>query len=229
MEYMDRQSSLSLRGGKKLDSSEIKGKVIFKDVTFSYPSREDQVYTVPPQAHHHHPPPPQNNTHHTHTTIHHFIDQQVLSELCLELSAGHVTALCGLSGAGADILYISLFLNFVFDSSSPFPGKSTVAALLERFYEPTRGEIELDGQALSELDASWLREHIIGYINQEPVLFATSVMENIRYGCPNASDDDVMEAARLANAHNFIEQFPEGYSTLVGERGVALSGGQKQR
>ncbi len=147
----------------------------------------------------------------------------------MELSAGHVTALCGLSGAGADILYISLFLDFVFDSFSPFPGKSTVAALLERFYEPTRGQIELDGHALSELDASWLREHIIGYINQEPVLFATSVMENIRYGCPSASDDDVMEAARLANAHNFIEQFPEGYSTLVGERGVALSGGQKQR
>ena len=61
------------------------------------------------------------------------------------------------------------------------------------------------------------------------MLFATSVMENIRYGCPSASDEDVIEAARLANAHGFIEQFPEGYSTLVGERGVALSGGQKQR
>lgn len=108
-------------------------------------------------------------------------------------------------------------------------GKSTVAALLERFYEPTCGEIHLDGHALSELDASWLREHIIGYINQEPVLFATSVMENIRYGCPSASDEQVIDAARLANAHDFIEQFPEGYSTLVGERGVALSGGQKQR
>lgn len=104
-----------------------------------------------------------------------------------------------------------------------------MASLLERFYEPTSGEIHLDGHVLSELDVSWLREHIIGYINQEPVLFATSVMENIRYGCPSASDEEVIEAARLANAHSFIEQFPEGYSTLVGERGVALSGGQKQR
>ena len=104
-----------------------------------------------------------------------------------------------------------------------------MAALLERFYEPSSGEIHLDGHVLSELDASWLREHIIGYINQEPVLFATTVMENIRYGCPTASDNEVKEAAWLANAHHFIEQFPDGYSTLVGERGVALSGGQKQR
>ena len=125
-------------------------------------------------------------------------------------------------------LSISVFVCLMFDYL-PRPGKSTVAALLERFYEPTSGEIQLDGHVLSELDVSWLREHIIGYINQEPVLFATSVMENIRYGCPSASDEEVIEAARLANAHSFIEQFPQGYSTLVGERGVALSGGQKQR
>ena len=108
-------------------------------------------------------------------------------------------------------------------------GKSTVAALLERFYEPESGHIELDGQCLKHLDPSWLREEVIGYINQEPVLFGTTVMENIRYGCPSASDDQVKEAARLANAHHFITQFPNGYSTMVGERGVALSGGQKQR
>ena len=91
------------------------------------------------------------------------------------------------------------------------------------------GHIELDGHLLSELDPSWLRKDVIGYINQEPVLFATTVMENIRYGCPNASDDDVIAAAKLANAHDFIQQFPHGYSTMVGERGTALSGGQKQR
>lgn len=89
--------------------------------------------------------------------------------------------------------------------------------------------IELDGHSLSALDPSWLRGKVIGYINQEPVLFGTTVMENIRYGCPSASDEEVREAARLANAHHFIEQFPDGYFTLVGERGVALSGGQKQR
>ena len=104
-----------------------------------------------------------------------------------------------------------------------------MAALLERFYEPDAGEIQLDGHRLSVLDPSWLREEVIGYINQEPVLFGTTVMENIRYGCPTASDDDVIAAAKLANAHKFVEQFPQGYATLVGERGVALSGGQKQR
>ena len=104
-----------------------------------------------------------------------------------------------------------------------------MASLLERFYEPDSGKIEIDGHQLSELDPSWLRRELLGYINQEPVLFGTSVMENIRYGCPTASDDQVKAAAKLANAHHFIEQFPDGYSTLVGERGLALSGGQKQR
>ena len=91
------------------------------------------------------------------------------------------------------------------------------------------GHIELDGHLLNELDPSWLRKDVIGYINQEPVLFATTVMENIRYGCPSASDNDVIAAAKLANAHDFIQRFPHGYSTMVGERGMALSGGQKQR
>ena len=80
-----------------------------------------------------------------------------------------MTALCGLSGAG----------------------KSTVAALLERFYEPTEGSIHLDNTPLSEVDPSWLRGNVIGFINQEPVLFATTVMENIRYGSPAASDEEV--------------------------------------
>ena len=116
-----------------------------------------------------------------------------------------------------------------FNLSCSYSGKSTIAALLERFYEPDAGEIQLDGHQLNMLDPSWLREEVIGYINQEPVLFGTTVMENIRYGCPTASDNDVIAAAKLANAHKFIEQFPKGYATLVGERGVALSGGQKQR
>ena len=108
-------------------------------------------------------------------------------------------------------------------------GKSTVAALLERFYEPTEGSILLDGVPLSTLDPSWLRRDVIGYISQEPVLFAATVAENIRYGRPCASDQEVVAAAKLANAHDFIEGFPDGYSTVLGERGVTLSGGQKQR
>lgn len=108
-------------------------------------------------------------------------------------------------------------------------GKSTVAALLERFYEPQGGAVKLDGYKLTELDPSWLRGEVVGYISQEPVLFGCSVMENIRYGRPSATDLEVMEAAKLAYADQFIQDFPNGYATLVGERGVALSGGQKQR
>ncbi|KAM6282424.1 mitochondrial potassium channel ATP-binding subunit isoform 1-T1 [Porphyrio hochstetteri] len=108
-------------------------------------------------------------------------------------------------------------------------GKSTVAALLERFYEPTQGTITLDGHDISSLDPSWLRGHVIGFISQEPVLFGTTILENIRFGQPGASDAEVQAAARLANADGFIRAFPEGYHTVVGERGATLSGGQKQR
>ncbi|XP_062848783.1 mitochondrial potassium channel ATP-binding subunit isoform X1 [Trichomycterus rosablanca] len=108
-------------------------------------------------------------------------------------------------------------------------GKSTVAALLERFYDPCSGLIMLDWQDIRTLDPSWLRGHVIGFISQEPVLFGTSVMENIRFGKPNATDAEVLAAAKQANAHNFITSFPDGYHTVVGERGVTLSGGQKQR
>uniref|UniRef100_A0A8B9HHM1 Mitochondrial potassium channel ATP-binding subunit n=1 Tax=Astyanax mexicanus TaxID=7994 RepID=A0A8B9HHM1_ASTMX len=108
-------------------------------------------------------------------------------------------------------------------------GKSTVAALLERFYDPGNGVIMLDGLDIRTLDPSWLRGDVIGFISQEPVLFGTSVMENIRFGKPSATDAEVVAAAKQANAHNFIIGFTEGYSTVVGERGVTLSGGQKQR
>ena len=100
--------------------------------------------------------------------------------------------------------------------------------LLERFYEPTAGAIYLDGVAVSELDPCWLRQHV-GYINQEPTLFGTTILDNLRYGSPNASLELVHEAARQANAHDFITRFPQGYDTVVGERGVTLSGGERQR
>ncbi|XP_057178165.1 mitochondrial potassium channel ATP-binding subunit isoform X2 [Triplophysa rosa] len=108
-------------------------------------------------------------------------------------------------------------------------GKSTVAALLERFYDPIGGVVMLDGLDIRTLDPSWLRGHVIGFISQEPVLFGTSVMENIRFGKPSATDVEVVAAAKQANAHNFITGFSDGYNTVVGERGVTLSGGQKQR
>ncbi|XP_034744177.1 mitochondrial potassium channel ATP-binding subunit [Etheostoma cragini] len=108
-------------------------------------------------------------------------------------------------------------------------GKSTVASLLERFYDPTSGVVMLDGLDIRKLDLSWLRGQVIGFINQEPVLFGSSIMDNIRFGKPEATDAEVINAAKQANAHLFITGFPDGYNTVVGERGATLSGGQKQR
>jgi len=133
-------------------------------------------------------------------------DVRVLDQVDLVLEPGTVVALVGPSGAG----------------------KSTVAALLLRLYDPTEGVIRLDGHDLRSLDASWLRSRI-GTVSQEPVLFSTTLAANIRYGRDSAGDEEVEDAARAANAHDFIAALPDGYATEVGERGVRLSGGQKQR
>jgi ATP-binding cassette subfamily B (MDR/TAP) protein 8 len=100
--------------------------------------------------------------------------------------------------------------------------------LIERFYDVNAGGIFIDGNDIRSLDPKWLREHI-GYISQEPTLFAATIMDNIRYGRPGASDADVLLAAKQANALEFIQSFPKGFDTIVGERGSTLSGGQKQR
>ncbi|VDD95344.1 unnamed protein product [Enterobius vermicularis] len=134
-------------------------------------------------------------------------NQNALENLTLEVAPGKVLGICGPSGQG----------------------KSTFASLLVRFYEPSKGRILLDGIELKALNPSWLRRCVIGFISQDPVLFATTIKENIRYGKPEASDLEIIEAAKLANAHEFISDFRDGYDTLVGERGVTLSGGQKQR
>ena len=97
-----------------------------------------------------------------------------------------------------------------------------------RFYEPTSGVISFDGIPATNYSLKGLRQSI-GLVSQEPVLVSESLFENIRYGKPNATSDEVVEAARKAFAHEFISGFPQGYETLVGERGVQLSGGQKQR
>jgi ATP-binding cassette subfamily B protein len=133
-------------------------------------------------------------------------DVRVVDGVSLRLSPGEVVAVVGPSGAG----------------------KSTLAALIARLYDPDSGRLLLDGHDLRELDVGFLRRQI-GTVAQEPILFSTSVEENIRYGRPGASRAEVVAAARAANAHAFVEKFPQGYETLVGERGVQLSGGQKQR
>ncbi len=107
-------------------------------------------------------------------------------------------------------------------------GKSTTAALIQGFYAPESGQMLFDGEAASSLSLREIRESV-GIVPQDIVLFGGTIAENIRYGKLNASDDEVWEAARLANAAEFIEQFPEKLQTLVGERGVKLSGGQRQR
>ena len=133
-------------------------------------------------------------------------DVPVLDGIELSIAPGEVVALVGPSGAG----------------------KSTIAALLTRLYDPTAGRLTLDGRPLTELDPEWLR-HRVGVVSQEPILFSTSIEENVRYGRSTASREEVIDACRAANAHEFVSRFPEGYATNVGERGVQLSGGQKQR
>ena len=133
-------------------------------------------------------------------------DARVLSRLSLRIPAGSVAALVGPSGGG----------------------KSTCIALLERWYDADAGAVLLDGRPLSTLNGSSLRK-CIGLVQQEPTLLAVSIADNIRFGRPDASDAEMVAAARVANAHDFVSAFPKGYDELVGERGVRLSGGQKQR
>ncbi|MDF2814575.1 MAG: hypothetical protein K0Q81_775 [Paenibacillus sp.] len=107
-------------------------------------------------------------------------------------------------------------------------GKTTVLKLIGRFYDPQEGEVLLDGTPLQELSFRQLRNSI-GFVFQDTYLFGTSIRENIRFGNPDASEEQIVAAAQAANAHEFILQFPNGYDSLVGERGIKLSGGQRQR
>jgi ATP-binding cassette subfamily B protein len=129
-----------------------------------------------------------------------------LSDFTLMVEPGQTVALVGPSGAG----------------------KTTVFQLLLRFYDPQLGSVRMDGVDLRECDPGALRSRI-ALVSQDPVIFSTSAMENIRYGRPEASDAEVRAAAVAANAADFIEALPEGYNASLGERGVRLSGGQKQR
>ncbi|CAA3033512.1 ABC transporter B family member 15-like [Olea europaea subsp. europaea] len=133
-------------------------------------------------------------------------ESTILKDFDLKIPAGKTVALVGGSGSG----------------------KSTVVALLQRFYDPLGGEILLDGVKIDKLQLKWLRSQM-GLVSQEPALFATSIKENILFGKEDASMEEVIEAAKASNAHNFISQLPQGYDTQVGERGIQMSGGQKQR
>ncbi|MEQ8478978.1 MAG: ABC transporter transmembrane domain-containing protein [Fulvivirga sp.] len=130
----------------------------------------------------------------------------VLKDISFNIGAGQKVALVGQSGAG----------------------KSTIIQLLSRFYDVSEGEIRMDGKVLADYDLSLLRQNI-GLVPQEVMLFGGTIKENIAYGKPNATDEEINEAAKKANAFEFIDKFPEKMETIVGERGVKLSGGQRQR
>jgi ATP-binding cassette subfamily B protein len=132
--------------------------------------------------------------------------QQALDGLTGEVRAGQTVAIVGPSGAG----------------------KTTLFALLMRFYAPQKGEVLLDGVPIEQMDLHDLRQRI-GVVPQEAVVFSGTVTENIRYGKPEASHDEVLAAAHAAFAHEFITELPQGYDTYLGDRGVRLSGGQRQR
>ena len=133
-------------------------------------------------------------------------DTNVLSNLTLDIKAGEYVALVGSSGAG----------------------KTTMCSLIPRFYDVTSGEIDIDGMDIRKMTQKSLRRNI-GIVQQDVYLFAGTVKDNIRYGKPDATDEEIIAAAKNANAHEFIMQLPDGYNTDIGQRGVKLSGGQKQR
>ncbi|MBA0629259.1 hypothetical protein Godav_023844 [Gossypium davidsonii] len=134
-------------------------------------------------------------------------DIKIFRDLCLTIRAGMTVALVGESGSG----------------------KSTFISLLQRFYEPDAGRITLDGIEISKLQLKWLRQQM-GLVSQEPVLFNDTIRANIAYGkAGNVTEAEIVAAAKLANAHNFISSLQQGYNAVVGERGINLSGGQKQR
>ena len=133
-------------------------------------------------------------------------ERQILKNVSFEVPAGKMVAIVGPSGAG----------------------KSTISRILFRFYELTGGRVSIDGQNISDVTQSSLRA-AIGMVPQDTVLFNDTILYNIRYGRPEASDAEVREAARLAQIHEFIMTLPQGYDSLVGERGLKLSGGEKQR
>ncbi|CAL4223375.1 unnamed protein product, partial [Meganyctiphanes norvegica] len=133
-------------------------------------------------------------------------DVPILNGVSLSVEPGQTVALVGASGCG----------------------KSTCIQLIQRFYDPHQGTVMLDGRDIKTLNLGWLRDRI-GVVGQEPVLFGTTIAENIRYGRDGVSMEDIREAAKEANADDFIMGLPKKYETNVGERGVQMSGGQKQR
>jgi subfamily B ATP-binding cassette protein MsbA len=133
-------------------------------------------------------------------------DRLILKDINLTIEPGQIAAFVGPTGAG----------------------KTTIISLIPRFYEVTAGSIRIDGEDVKTLRLKSLRKQL-GFVLQETLLFRAPIWQNIAYGRPSATREEIEAAAKLANAHEFIVQMPDGYDTMVGERGVTLSGGQRQR
>ncbi|MBP2077917.1 ABC transporter ATP-binding protein [Oceanobacillus polygoni] len=133
-------------------------------------------------------------------------DDTALSHISFDAPPGKVIGLIGATGSG----------------------KTSITQLITRFYEPQQGEVLVDGRSVSDYKLKNLRKHI-GFVLQEPFLFSTSIRENIAYGNPDVTEEQIIDAAKRAQAHEFIMEMPNGYETMLGERGMGLSGGQKQR
>ncbi len=151
-------------------------------------------------------PPGEGHVRFDHVTFGYEPERPVLHEVDLEVEAGRTIALIGHTGSG----------------------KTTLTSLVPRFYDPQQGRVLLDGEDVRGLKLEELRG-AIGIVSQDPFLFSTTVRENIAFGAPLARDGEVERAARMAQAHEFISELPDGYDTVIGERGITLSGGQRQR
>jgi ATP-binding cassette subfamily B protein len=151
-------------------------------------------------------PPGPGRVRFDHVTFAYHEGRPVLEEVDLELEPGRTVALIGHTGSG----------------------KTSLASLIPRFYDVQQGRVEIDGADVREVTLRSLR-HVIGVIPQDPFLFSATVRENLAFGRPEATEEELVDAARLAQAHEFIDRLPEGYDTVIGERGITLSGGQRQR
>ncbi|MEP7224798.1 MAG: ABC transporter ATP-binding protein [Actinomycetota bacterium] len=151
-------------------------------------------------------PPGKGHVRFDHVTFGYEPERPVLHDVDLEVEAGRTIALIGHTGSG----------------------KTTLTTLVARFYDPQQGRILLDGEDVRGLELEDLRGSI-GIVSQDPFLFSTTVTENVAFGAPLASAEEIERAARMAQAHEFISELPDGYDTVIGERGITLSGGQRQR
>jgi ABC-type multidrug transport system fused ATPase/permease subunit len=151
-------------------------------------------------------PPVRGEIEFEHVAFAYDVQNPVLQDVCFSIKPGQLVGIVGPTGSG----------------------KSTVFSMIPRFYDPVRGTVKIDGRDVRDFKLESLRQQV-GYVLQETVLFHGTIAENIAFGRPSATRQEIMEAAELANAHEFISKMAQGYDTMVGERGSTLSGGQRQR